>query len=384
MNDITVQDIFLRFYEDFRKLHSVSPGQDRTALCIMKCKTPEMGANVSECPECHLRKIHYNSCRNRFCTMCQAMDVDKWIDLQQENVLDVPYFHAVFTIFEELYALTYSNQKLLYDTMYHAVSSTLKELSSDSKHLGARIGFICVLHTWGSKMNYHPHIHTIILGGGLDERNHWKDKGKKFFFPVKVLSAVFKKYYLQELKMLREKELLEYHGSANTFMNHYAFKELLDLCYEKKWISYIKPAFQGASSVIHYLGRYTHRIAISNRRIVEMDEKNVTYLVKDYKNKGHWKSITIPGTEFIHRFLMHVLPKGFVRLRHYGILSCRIKKDKMTLCRNLLGCRQHLSKLRGMNTEQVMMALYHIDICKCPECGAHMSSYRMRGHYMLC
>ncbi|MDD3186837.1 MAG: IS91 family transposase [Anaerostipes sp.] len=384
MNDITVQDIFLRFYEDFRKLHSVSPGQDRTALCIMKCKTPEMGANVSECPECHLRKIHYNSCRNRFCTMCQAMDVDKWIDLQQENVLDVPYFHAVFTIPEELYALTYSNQKLLYDTMYHAVSSTLKELSSDSKHLGARIGFICVLHTWGSKMNYHPHIHTIILGGGLDERNHWKDKGKKFFFPVKVLSAVFKKYYLQELKMLREKELLEYHGSANTFMNHYAFKELLDLCYEKKWISYIKPAFQGASSVIHYLGRYTHRIAISNRRIVEMDEKNVTYLVKDYKNKGHWKSITIPGTEFIRRFLMHVLPKGFVRLRHYGILSCRIKKDKMTLCRNLLGCRQYLSKLRGMNTEQVMMALYHIDICKCPECGAHMSSYRMRGHYMLC
>lgn len=295
MNDVTVQDIFLRFYEDFRKLHSVSSGQDRTALCILKCKTPEMGANVSECPECHLRKIHYNSCRNRFCTMCQAMDVDKWIDLQQENVLDVPYFHTVFTIPEELYALTYSNQKLLYDTMYHAVSLTLKELSSDSKHLGAKIGFICVLHTWGSKMNYHPHIHTIILGGGLDERNHWKDKGKKFFFPVKVL-----------------------------------------------------------------------------------------YLVKDYKNKGHWKSITIPGIEFIRRFLMHVLPKGFVRLRHYGILSCRIKKDKMTLCRNLLGCRQYLSNLRGLNTEQVMLALYHIDICKCPECGAHMSSYRMRGHYMLC
>lgn len=160
MDDVTVQDIFLRFYEDSRKLHSVSSGQDRTALCIMKCKTPEMGANVSECPECHLHKIHYNSCRNRFCTMCQAIDADKWIDLQQENVLDVPYFHAVFTIPEELYALTYSNQKILYDTMYHAASLTLKELSSDSKHLGAKIGFICVLHTWGSKMNYHPHIHN--------------------------------------------------------------------------------------------------------------------------------------------------------------------------------------------------------------------------------
>lgn len=384
MSDVTVQDVFLRFYEDFHQLYLVSSQQDRAALCIMKCKTPEMGANVSVCPACHFRKIHYNSCRNRSCTMCQAMDVDKWIDIQQEDVLDVPYFHAVFTIPEELYALTYSNQKFLYNSMYHAVSLTLKELASDPKHLGARIGFIGVLHTWGSKMNYHPHIHTIILGGGLDGRNQWKDKGTTFFFPVKVLSSVFKKYYLRELKALREQELLEYHGSAEKFRNHYSFKELLDICYEKEWISYIKPAFHGAQSVIHYLGRYTHRIAISNRRIIEMDDRNVTYLVKDYKNKGHWTSITIPGTEFIRRFLMHVLPKGFVRLRHYGILSCRIKKAKMTLCRNLLGSRQYLSNLRGLNTEQIMMALYHIDICKCPECGAHMTSHRMRGNYMLC
>lgn len=384
MSDVTVQDVFLRFYEDFRMLYPVSSQQDRTAFCIMKCKTPEMGANVSVCPECHFHKIHYNSCRNRFCTMCQAMDVDKWIDIQQEDVLDVPYFHAVFTIPEQLYALTYSNQKFLYTSMYHAVSLTLKELASDPKHLGAKIGFICVLHTWGSKMNYHPHIHTIILGGGLDDRNQWKDKGTKFFFPVKVLSSVFKKYYLQELKTLREKGLLEYHGSAEKFRNHYSFKELLDICYAKEWISHIKPAFHGAQSVIHYLGRYTHRIAISNRRIIGMDDRNVTYLVKDYKNKGHWTSITIPGTEFIRRFLMHVLPKGFVRLRHYGILSCRIKKARMTLCRNLLGSRQYLSNLRGMNAEQVMMALYHIDICKCPECGAHMTSHRMHGNYMLC
>lgn len=384
MNNVTVQDVFLRFYEDFCKLCPVSSHQAQTALCIMKCKTSEMGANVSVCPKCHLRRIHYNSCRNRFCTMCQAMDVDKWIDIQQENVLDAPYFHAVFTIPEELYALTYSNQKLLYDSMYHAVSLTLKELASDTKHLGAKIGFICILHTWGSKMNYHPHIHTIILGGGLDNKNHWKDKGTTFFFPVKVLSSAFKKYYLQELKRLREKGLLVYHGSAEKFRNYYSFKELLNLCYGKEWISYIKPAFNGALSVINYLGRYTHRIAISNRRIIEMDEKNVTYLVKDYKNKCCWTSNTIPGTEFIRRFLMHVLPKGFVRLRHYGILSCRVKKDKMTLCRNLLGCRQYLSKLRGMNTEQMMMALYHIDICKCPECGAHMYSHRIYGHYMLC
>jgi hypothetical protein len=353
------------------------------AQCILKCRTAEMGANVSECESCHKKYIHYNSCKNRHCPMCQGMDVDEWIDKQQENVLDVPYFHTVFTIPEELYSLVYSNQKLLYDALYHAAHLTMTELSADPKHLGAKIGYICVLHTWGSRMNYHVHLHMIVLGGGLDATNHWKDKGKKFFFPVKVMSAVFKKYYLKELKELRESEKLQYHGTAERLQNHYSFKELINKLYDKDWIVYTKEAFNGANSVIKYLGRYTHRIAISNRRIISMTAETVTYLAKDYKNGGKMIPHTVKGVEFIRMFLMHVLPKGFVRIRHYGILSCRSKKEKIDLCRKLLNCIQYLSKLRDKTVAEKLMILYKKDICKCEACGGNLLTFTVRGSYTL-
>ncbi len=223
----------------------------------------------------------------------------------------------------------YCNQKLLYDTLYHAAHQTMMELSADPKYLDAKIGHICVLHTWGSRLNYHPHLHMIALGGGLDTANLWKDKGRKFFFPVRVMSAVFRKYYLKELKELRKKDKLEYHGKARNLQNHYEFKELLDILYNRSWVVYTKEAFQGADSVIRYLGRYTHRIAISNQRILGMTDQTVTYLVKDYRNGGRYIPHTIKRLDFLRMFLMHVLPKGFVRIRHYGLLSCRNKKQKM-------------------------------------------------------
>lgn len=384
MNDqITVQDIFHQFLPKYSETHLFSAEQHLAALCISKCRTAEMGANISECESCRKRYIHYNSCKNRHCPMCQGMEVDEWIDKQQENVLDVPYFHAVFTIPEELYSLVYSNQKLLYDALYHAAHLTMTELSADPKHLGAKIGYICVLHTWGSRMNYHPHLHMIVLGGGLDAGNHWKDKGENFFFPVKVMTAVFKKHYLMELKELRELEKLQYHGSCEELRNHYSFKELLDKLYAKDWIVYIKEAFNGAASVIRYLGRYTHRIAISNRRIISMTEETVTYLVKDYKNEGKMIPYTVEGTEFLRMFLMHVLPKGFVRIRHYGILSCRCKREKMKLCRKLLNCVQYVSRLRNKTTAEKLIILYRRDICKCGACGGKLLSTRIRGNYTL-
>ena len=315
--------------------------------------------------------------------MCQGMEVDEWIDKQQENVLDVPYFHTVFTVPEELYPLIYSNQKFLYDALYHAAHQTMTELSADPKHLGAKIGYICVLHTWGSRMNYHPHLHTIVLGGGLNAGGKWKDKGKKFFFPVKVMSAVFRKYYLRELKQLWEEGKLEYHGTAEYLKNYYEFKALLDTLYSNPWVVYTKEAFDGANSVIQYLGRYTHRIAISNRRIVSMTNETVTYLVKDYKNGGKYIQQTIKGTEFLRMFLMHVLPKGFVRIRHYGLLSCRNKKEKMEHCRKLLGCIQYISKLRGKTCAEKMLILYKKDICKCEACGGRLLSQSLRRRYML-
>lgn len=382
-NEATIQDVFLQFLPEYSETKLFSEEQHMAAQCILKCRTAEMGANVSECESCHKKYIHYNSCKNRHCPMCQGMDVGEWIDKQQENVLDVPYFHTVFTIPEELYSLVYSNQKLLYDALYHAAHLTMTELSADPKHLGAKIGYICVLHTWGSRMNYHPHLHMIVLGGGLDGINHWKDKGKKFFFPVKVMSAVFKKYYLKELKELRELEKLQYHGTAIELQNHYSFKDLINKLYDKDWIVYTKEAFNGANSVIKYLGKYTHRIAISNRRIISMTAEKVTYLAKDYKNGGKMIPYTVKGTEFIRMFLMHVLPKGFVRIRHYGILSCRSKKEKMNLCRKLLNCIQYISKLRGKTTAEKLMILYKKDICKCEACGGNLLSFRLRGCYTL-
>ena len=310
--------------------------------------------------------------------MCQALPKEMWIDKRREDVLDAPYFHVVFTVPQELNSLIYSNQQLLYDAMYHSVSATINKLTEDTKHLGAKVGYICVLHTWGSEMNYHPHIHVILLGGGLTSNNQWRDKGEEFFLPVKVLSKLFRGKYLDELKNLWEEKKLLFHGSSEKYRNHYVFKELLDLCYDKDWVPHCKKTFNGAQSVINYLGKYTHRIAISNHRIIRMDEDTVTYYVKDYREEGSWKEFTISGVEFIRRFLMHVPPKRFVRIRHYGLLCTRTKTRHLTLCRNLLGCKQYLSRLKDLDTPQMLETLYGIKVTVCKCCGGHLGKPQQR------
>ena len=209
----------------------------------------------------------------------------------------------------------------------------------------------------------------IVLGGGLDPDNHWKDNGEDFFLPIRVISSLFRGKYLAELKQLWKDDKLEFHGTAEPYRNHYVFKELIDSCYSKEWIPYCKKPFDGAESVIRYLGKYTHRIAISNYRIKSMDDSSVTFTAKDYKNQGQWKEVTISGEEFIRRFLMHVPPKRFVRIRHYGLLSSRNKSSKITLCRNLLGCKKYLSRLKDLDAPAIIRLLYNKDVCKCSSCG---------------
>lgn len=378
MSKPTIQDIFLRFYPRYLEKYAPSPQQAKVAHCIINCKTGAYGANVSMCEDCGHLQIHYNSCRNRCCPMCQALPKEKWMDNRREDILDAPYFHVVFTVPHELNPLIFSNQQLLYDAMYHSVSSTINELTEDTKHLGAKVGYICVLHTWGSEMNYHPHIHVILLGGGLTAKNQWKDKDEEFFLPVKVLSKLFRGKYMDELKTLWEDNKLEFHGTSEKYRNHFTFKELLDTCYNKEWIPHCKKTFNGAQSVINYLGKYTHRIAISNHRIICMDETTVTYYVKDYREEGNWKELTISGIEFIRRFLMHVPPKRFVRIRHYGLLCTRSKNKHLTLCRNLLGCKQYLSRLKDMETPQILETLYGIKITVCKCCGGHLGKPQQR------
>ncbi|MGF7146385.1 hypothetical protein HNQ56_004854 [Anaerotaenia torta] len=297
-----------------------------------------------------------------------------WTDARREDVLDAPYFHVVFTVPEELNPVILSNQKLLYDALYHAASETIDELTSEPRNLGAKVGFLCILHTWGSEMNYHPHIHTILLGGGLTSKNEWKDNGTEFFLPIQAISRVFKGKYMQTIKKLWKESQLAFHGTAEKYRNQYAFKELLNSCYEKDWAPYCKKTFNGAQSVIDYLGKYTHRIAISNRRIIRIDENTVTFSVKDYRNDGQWKELTLTGVEFIRRFLMHVPPKRFVRIRHYGLLCSRLKSKKLTLCRNLLGCKKYLSRLREKDMSEKLDILYGIKVCVCKICGGSLGA----------
>ena len=378
MDKPTVQDIFLRFYPKYLDKYTPSPRQSKVANCIINCKTGAYGANVSVCEDCGHLQIHYNSCRNRCCPMCQALPKEKWMDKRREDVLEAPYFHVVFTVPQELNPLIYSNQQLLYDALYHCVSATINELAADTKHLGAKVGYICVLHTWGSEMNYHPHIHVILLGGGLTSKYQWRDKGEEFFLPVRVISKLFRGKYLAILKTLWNENKLEFHGSSEKYRNHYAFKELLNICYDKDWVPHCKKTFNGAQSVINYLGKYTHRIAISNHRIIRMDADTVTYYVKDYREEGKWKEYTISGIEFIRRFLMHVPPKRFVRIRHYGLLCTRTKARHLTLCRNLLGCKQYLSRLKDMETPQILETLYGIKVTVCKCCGGHLGKPQQR------
>ena len=227
-------------------------------------------------------------------------------------------------------------------------------------------------------MNFHPHIHTILLGGGLTQKNEWKDNGTEFFLPIQIISKVFRGKYMEELKNLWETGQLKFHGTAEKYRNHYTFKELLNACYSTEWIPYCKKAFNGAQSVIDYLGKYTHRIAISNHRIICMDEETVTFSVKDYRNKGQWKELTLSGIEFIRRFLMHVPPKRFVRIRHCGLLCSRSKRKKLTLCRNLLGCRKYISELHGKGMPEILKHLYGVNVCMCKACGGKLGKPQLR------
>jgi len=364
----SVQDILNQFYPDFRKQYTPSPQQAKAVSAIMRCKTSALGAHVSKCAECGHEMIFYNSCRNRHCPSCQGLNNAVWVDERSRDVLDAPYFHLVFTMPKELHPLIYQNQKLLYDLMYKAVAETIFELSQDKKYLGAQPGFFSILHTWGQDLHFHPHIHTVVLAGGLTKTNEWRNSGKKFFIPIKVLAKKFRGKYLYHLKRCYRENCLSFYGDARQYQDKVLFQKLLDLCYEKDWYTYAKEPFSGPLAVLKYLGRYTHRIAISNRRIVSVNNNTVTIAVKDYKNKSQKKTVTLTGLEFVRRFLMHILPKGFVKIRHYGILANRNKKTKLSRCRMLTNSSVYKPKFEGLTTVEIISLLVGRDVTLCPAC----------------
>ncbi len=363
----TVQAAFQRFYPSYQAHYKSSSQQAKVTKSILHCKTSALGGHVSAC-DCGHVEVYYNSCRDRHCPMCQGVAKAMWVDQRCKDAIDAPYFHVVFTMPQELHGLIYHNQHLLYDLMYKAVSATLLELSLDPKHLGAQPGFFCILHTWGQDLHYHPHIHTVVMAGGLTELNKWKSSSKKFFIPVKVLSKMFRGKYLHYLKQYYHEQLLTFHGDLEQLQKPQKFQELLDECYKKNWYSYSKGALAGPMAVIEYLGRYTHRIAISNSRISGISEETVTIKVRDNKDNQKRKTLSLPGTEFVRRFLMHVLPPRFVKVRYYGILATRNKKTKLALCRKLTSSATYKPKFEGLSSLEVLSLLLGRDVTKCPVC----------------
>ena len=369
----TMQDVLQRFYPGYLDSYVPNAQQDKVVRHILNCKTGAYGVNVSRCSSCGHVQFHNNSCRDRSCPMCQALSNELWIDAQNEHVLDTDYYHIVFTCPSELNPLIYCNQKEMYSLFFHTVAETVMELSGNPAHLGGTPGFISVMHTWSSDLSYHPHIHVLCTGGGLDADGNWKQKREGYFLPGKAIAKVFKGKFLSGLKELHKEGKLCYAGEAEKYRNHYEYRDLMNLCYQKDWVTDIRESFAGAESVMHYLGRYTHRIAISNGRILRMDEKGVTFRVKDYRNGGVWKELTLDGVEFVRRFLMHVPPGRFVRIRHYGLLSNQKKRRLIPLCRNLIGCREFLRRFRKDDKVRAIRILYKIDVTKCPKCGDTMS-----------
>jgi hypothetical protein len=366
-----VADIFRRYGPLYRNVHPMPVNRLRAMRAIETCRTAEQGGHVDECAHCGTKLISYNSCRNRHCPKCQFLKKERWIEDRGKDLLPIPYFHVVFTIPDLLNPLVLRNQEVLYTVLFRSVSETLTELSEDPKRLGAEIGFISILHTWGQNLMDHPHIHNVVTGGGLskDGRN-WKSCKKGFFLPVKVMSRLFRGKFLAHLKKLHDQNELVYPGTISHLAQSAAFNTLIADLYKKKWVVYCKPPFDGTRGVLDYLGRYTHRIAISNQRIVKLEDDKVSFRWRDYADKNKRKIMTVGAGEFIRRFLLHVLPDRFVKIRHYGLLGNRCRKKKLDRCRELLACADlNKAEQKKETWQETLLRLCGIDVGKCPACG---------------
>lgn len=365
-----VQDIFIEHSMEYMKNHKLPSHILRVMGAVKNCRTAKLGGHVDKCDACGHIRVSYNSCRNRHCPKCQTLAKEKWLNDRKKDLLEVGYFHVVFTIPEELNYITLLNQKEVYSILFKSVSGTLLELGRDKKYLGAETGFLSILHTWGQNLMNHPHIHCIVPGGGLSfDGMRWINSRKKFFIPVEVLSRKFRGKFLSYFKRAYYDNKLKLPPDTDALTEKYLFQCLVDKLYEKEWIVYCKAPFKSAAYVLEYLGRYTHRVAISNNRIANYENGYVTFKWRDYKDGNKEKYMTVTAQEFIRRFLMHILPKQFVKIRHYGILSNRSRSTKLKRCKLLTGSNLNDIPEVKLSTEEMISKLIGIDISLCPCCG---------------
>ena len=309
---------------------------------IERCRTAELGGHKLHCNTCDTDTLAYNSCRNRHCPKCQASAAERWLQASQANILPVPYFHVVFTLPEELRGIAYHNKACVYDLLFKTAAKTLLRIAADKKHLGAHIGITAVLHTWGSSLVHHPHLHCIVTGGGLsDDGQRWISSRPNFLVSVRVLARLFRRYFLEALVKAHDNGQLRCFNDLAYLNDTTGFAAYLEPLKKIDWVVYAKRPLAGPDAVLTYLSRYTHRIAISNRRLVNFDERGVMFRYKDYRsgNANPWKSMTLSTDEFLRRFLLHVLPSGFHRIRHYGLLANAQRKHKLKIARHLLQCQ---------------------------------------------
>lgn len=365
-----IREAFRKFLPDYLASHSVSVQQLKTAHCISNCKTGELGYNVSYCEECGHVEIHSSSCNNRHCPCCQAPIEQKWImERNSELIAGIAYYHAIFTVPYELNSLIYENQELLYGLMFRCSTDTLLTLCRDKKYLGATPGIVSVLHTQGQKLNFHPHIHTMLSGGGLTPAGQFVEAAHHgYLLPKEVMGRLFRGKFLSMLKAYRSQNKLQFRGNCLEFRNSYVWQEFIDQLYAKSWIPHIKETFNGFGNAITYLARYVFRSAISNSRIESIDDSGVSFHYKDYADKGKMKSMHMSGSEFLEAFLVHVLPKGFCRVRFSGYLSNCKKTKQLKLIHRLRNSIYTGNPVKGKTTAELMLLLYQRDICICPIC----------------
>jgi hypothetical protein len=368
---LEVADIFRRHGEAYRRAHDGHLGrvERRVMSAVELCRTASLGGHVEACDDCGLIRRAYNSCRNRHCPKCQGAARDAWLAARQAELLPVAYFHVVFTLPAPVAEIAFQNKAAVYAILFRAAAETLRTIAADPKHMGAEIGLIAVLHTWGQNLHHHPHVHCLVPGGGPSpDGARWIGCRPGFFLPVRVLSRLFRRLFLEEMAAAFQVGSLSFFGDLAGLTEPAAFARRLHELRRTEWVVYAKPPFGGPAQVLAYLGRYTHRVAIANSRLVDMSDDEVTFRWKDYRHHNKSKLMTLGADEFIRRFLLHTLPDGFHRIRHYGFLANGHRAAKLVLCRTLLAA-QPPSVTASVERPRVGGVFD-----RCPDCGGAMNT----------
>ena len=370
-----VADIFRRHGAAYRLAHGSQMGrvERRVMAAIEACRTAALGGHVEACQDCPHSRIAYNSCRNRHCPKCQGLARAEWLADRQADLLALPYFHVVFTVPAEVAAMAFQNKAVVYAILFRAAAETLRTIAADPRHLGAEIGFIAILHTWGQTLTHHPHIHCLVPGGGLSpDGARWIACRPLFFLPVHVLSRLYRRRFLQHLQAAFAAGRLRFFGELASLAERRAFTGQIKRLRKINWLVHAKPPFGSPDRVLAYLGRYTHRVAIANSRLVAMDETQVRFRWRDYRQHNKSKLMTLDSHEFIRRFLLHTLPDGFHRIRHYGFLANGHRQSKLALIRRFLDQPAPPPTPRSGDYRERVRELTGVDLRRCPCCGGAM------------